>query len=75
MTAQTPADRILDWREPGIGKRLNGAKAEDYRAAGIVYGPRKAPFESVEEVKLVMGMTAQLFDALAPALTVYSQTP
>jgi general secretion pathway protein K len=75
MMAQTLADRILDWRDPGIGERLNGAKAPEYRAAGYAYGPRNGPFESVEELKLVMGMTAELFDAIAPALTVYSQTP
>jgi general secretion pathway protein K len=74
-TAQLLKDRILDWREPGIGKRLNGAKAPEYRAAGLAYGPRNGPFASVEEVQLVMGMTLQLFAAIAPALTVYSQTP
>jgi general secretion pathway protein K len=75
MAAQTLADRILDWRVPGLGERLNGAKAPEYRAAGYAYGPRNGPFESVEELKLVMGMTAELFDAIASALTVYSQTP
>src|SRR6266481_5561739 len=34
-TAAALKDRILDWREPGIGRRLNGAKAPEYRAAGI----------------------------------------
>jgi len=42
-TAQMLKDRILDWREPGIGKRLNGAKAPEYRAAGLAYGPRNGP--------------------------------
>jgi general secretion pathway protein K len=75
IAAQTLADRILDWREPGIGKRLNGAKAPEYRAAGYAYGPRNGSFETVEELKLVMGMTPLLFEALAPVLTIYSQTP
>ena len=68
-------DRILDWREAGIGKRLNGAKAPEYRAAGLAYGPRNGSFATVEEVQLVLGMTPELFAAIAPALTVYSQTP
>ncbi len=68
-------DKILDWREPGAARRLNGAKAADYRRAGFSYGPRNGPFESVAELKLVMGMTPQLFSLIAPALTVYSQTP
>jgi general secretion pathway protein K len=74
-TASALKDRIIDWREPSIGKRLNGAKAPEYRAAGLAYGPRNGPFATVEEVQLVMGMTPQLFAAIAPALTVYSQTP
>jgi len=71
--AQGFADKIQDWREPGAGRRLNGAKAEDYRRAGYPYGPRGARLESVDELRLIMGMTPTLFDALAPALTVVSQ--
>jgi general secretion pathway protein K len=65
----------MDWREPGAGKRLNGAKAEDYQAAGYAYGPREAPFASVEELQLVMGMTPAVFARIAPVLTIASQTP
>jgi general secretion pathway protein K len=72
--AQGLADKIMDWREPGIGRRLNGAKAEDYRRAGYAYGPRGGRMESVDELRLVMGMTQTLFERLAPGLTVVSQT-
>jgi general secretion pathway protein K len=75
LAAQGLVDKILDWREAGIGRRLNGAKAEDYRNAGFAYGPRQAPFESVGELELVMGMTPALFSRVAPSLTVYSQSP
>jgi len=71
--AQALADKIMDWREPGIGKRLNGAKAEDYQTAGYAYGPRNGPFESIEELKLVMGMKRELFDRVAASVTVYAQ--
>ncbi|HUD52836.1 MAG TPA: type II secretion system protein GspK, partial [Parvibaculum sp.] len=30
-------DRVLDWRAPGVGKRLNGADERDYRGAGLSY--------------------------------------
>jgi general secretion pathway protein K len=73
QTAQSLADTILDWREPGIGRRLNGAKAEDYRRAGIEYGPRGGKMETVDELRLVMGMTDPVFTRIAPALTVVSQ--
>jgi general secretion pathway protein K len=72
--AQGLVDKILDWREAGIGRRLNGAKAEDYQDAGLSYGPREAPFETVEELQLVMGITLPLLERLAPSLTVYSQS-
>jgi general secretion pathway protein K len=72
--AQGVADKILDWREAGAGKRLNGAKADDYRAAGFAYGPRTGPFTNIEELRLVMGVTYSLYERIAPSLTVYSQT-
>lgn len=73
--AQPLLDKILDWREQGEGKRINGAKAHDYQTAGILYGPRNGPFQSVEELQLVMGITPALYRRLAPSLTIYSQTP
>jgi general secretion pathway protein K len=75
LAADPLVDKILDWREPGIGRRLSGAKAPDYRDAGFAYGPRGGPFQSVAELRLVIGMTPALFDRIAPSLTVYSQTP
>ena len=65
-------DKILDWRESTPLKHANGAKEQDYRLAGLPYGPRSGPFQSVEELVLVMGMTPALFAQVAPALTVYS---
>jgi general secretion pathway protein K len=65
-------DKILDWRDSSGLKRLNGAAAQDYRAAGLAYGPRNGPFQSVDELKLVMGMTPELFQRVEPALTVYA---
>ena len=69
------ADRIQDWREKGIGKRLNGAKRDDYHDAGDLYGPREAMFRSVGELRLAMGMTEAMFDRVSPTLTVYSENP
>ena len=66
---------VLDWRSPGNFKRLNGAKEEDYRVAGKNYGPPNAPFETVDELQRVLGVTPELYARLAPALTVYSKRP
>jgi general secretion pathway protein K len=72
--AAAMTDRILDWRDATPARRLNGAKATEYRAAGLDYAPRNAPFRSVGELRLVIGMTPALYAAMAPLVTVYSQT-
>jgi len=68
-------DAVLDWRDADKLKRLHGAEEEDYRAAGKSYGPSDAPFETVDELQRVLGMTSELYRKLAPALTVYSKQP
>ncbi len=73
--ASALVDKILDWRDASPLKRLNGAKAADYRAAGYGYGPRNGPFQSMDELELVMGMTPDIFARVEPALTVYSGRP
>ena len=77
--AETLGDNIVNWRTPtdddasDAGKKLLGAGASDYAAAGLDYVPRRAPFQSVEELNLVLGMTPELYARLAPALTIYSR--
>ena len=66
------ADKILDWRTTTSLKHLNGAKQPEYRTAGSDYQPRNGPFQSVDELLLVMDMTPELFRRIEPALTVYS---
>jgi general secretion pathway protein K len=61
---------ILDWRTSGANARPDGAKLADYRAAGRGYGPPGTPFQSVDELADVLGMTPELFARLAPHLTV-----
>ncbi|HEY0721303.1 MAG TPA: hypothetical protein VGE50_08610 [Gammaproteobacteria bacterium] len=65
-------DAILDWRDSDELRRLQGAEAAEYQAAGRNYQPRNAPFKSVEELALVLGMSAPLYHRLAPAVTIYS---
>jgi len=54
---------------------LNGAKEPEYRAAGYPYVPRNGPFQSIDELELVMGMTPELYQRIESALTIYSQRP
>jgi general secretion pathway protein K len=66
-------DAISDWRDEDDLHRLNGAEAPDYRDAGRRYTPRNGLFQTVDELRLVLGMDDALFKRLEPALTVYSQ--
>lgn len=68
-------DAVLDWRDADTLKRLHGAEEDDYRAVGKSYGPSNAPFETVDELQRVLGMTSELYRKLAPALTVHSRQP
>jgi len=69
--ANALAAAIADWREPGDQPRPDGAKGPQYQAAGLDYGPPDAPFESLDEIGRVLGMTPQIFTALRPHLTLY----
>jgi general secretion pathway protein K len=73
--SETLVGRILDWRGSTDLHRLHGATREDYTAAGLRYGPRHGPFQSVDELRLVLGMPPDLFERIRPALTVYSKRP
>lgn len=64
------ADRVVGWRsapKPNVD-------AEDglYRAAGLRYSPRRAPFNSVDELWLVLGIPPAIVERALPFLTVYS---
>jgi len=75
QAASRVVDAILDWRDADDLKRPNGAEADDYRTAGFKYGPSNAPFETVGELALVMGVTPDIYRRVADSLTVYSRQP
>jgi type II secretory pathway component PulK len=54
------ADCLYDWVSPGDQKSLNGAKAQDYANANLPQRPTYKAFDTLDEVKLVMG--ADLLD-------------
>ena len=55
------ADCLLDWRDSDNLVRLSGAEEEAYTRAGLVQVPADGPFASVDEMRLVLGMTPQLY--------------
>ena len=68
--ANAVAENIVAWHTAIPAAQLPALYAP-YRAAGLRYGPSGAEFRSVDELRLVLGMTPSLFTALAPHLTVY----
>src|SRR5262245_45333718 len=65
------ADRVVAWRSP---PGPNAQDEEDglYRAVGLKYLPRRAPFNSVDELSLVLGLPAAIVERARPFVTVYS---
>jgi general secretion pathway protein K len=68
-------DAILDWRDPDDLTRPQGAERDRYEAMGLPYIPANAPFQSVDELQRVIGVTHDLYRKLAGALTVFSLQP
>ena len=69
--ASNYADRIVGWRTaPASGAAGN----EDalYRAAGLPYSPRQAPFAHASELALVLDLPPALVERALPLVTVYS---
>lgn len=72
-TAQSLAAAVEDWRDGDDLLRLNGAERGEYADAGLAYSPANAFFNSIEELRLVRGVTEPLFACLKPQITVFSQ--
>ena len=56
-------DKLADWQEPGELKRLNGAKAWDYLAAGYSYTPRNYYIQTIDEIRLLKDFDDSPLDA------------
>lgn len=67
------ADRIIGWRSPSE-REIESFDKEitAYRTAGLGYDPRQAPFASVQELWLVLGLPPDLVERAMPFLTVFS---
>lgn len=73
-TADKLTDAIIDWRDKNDDESDNGAEAKDYKHQDLPYVPRNGPFQTIEELQFVLGMTPQLFKKVEPMLTVYSHS-
>ena len=66
---------ILDWRDADDLVHIDGAEKEEYQEAGLSYHPSNKPFESTEELQLILGMNKSVLAWLDPLVTVYSKQP
>jgi general secretion pathway protein K len=60
-------DSIMDWRDPDDLHRTNGAENEYYRSLMPAYTAKNGPFDTVEDLLWVRGMTPELFYGWAAA--------
>lgn len=67
------AAEIVDDRDPDdTPEPGGGAEAAQYQARGLSYGPRNAPFGSIDELDRLPSMTPRIAAALRPAVTVWN---
>ena len=52
---------ILDWRDEDDLVHIEGAEKKEYQDAGLNYQPQNKPFQSIEELQLVLGMNETVF--------------
>lgn len=55
------ADSIIDWRDEGHEYHLNGAEDDYYLSLPQPYGAKDGPFDTVDELMLVRGVTPAIF--------------
>lgn len=68
------AGAVEDWRDADDLLHLNGAEEREYAAASLNYGPANKLFESVNELRLVLGVSDAMFACLKGDVTVLAQS-
>lgn len=69
--ARAAAEAIVDWRDEDQEPHPHGAEDFYYQGRSPAYECKDGPFESIEELLFVRGMTVEVFDRIAPSVTVY----
>jgi general secretion pathway protein K len=67
------AGAIADWRDgDDLLNPEGGAEDAQYAAARLPYGAKDRPFETISELRLVLGMDPKLYEKMRPYVTLYS---
>lgn len=69
-TAQTLAQRVIDWRDPDSAALPKGAENPEYTAAGVPFRTRGGAFEAPEDLLQVLGMDLETYDKIKGLITV-----
>ena len=72
--AMALTDAITDFIDSDSQRRERGAEDSEYRYADFPYLPANRSLASVSELRAVQGMTAPVYEALAPLVTVWPGT-
>jgi general secretion pathway protein K len=67
--AERITQAIADWRDPDDLPRLNGGERDQYLRAGAAALPTNRGFGELDELRYVLGMTPEIFQAAVPHLT------
>jgi general secretion pathway protein K len=70
--AATLVDRLIDYRDSDQDRRPLGAEDIDYQSSDLGYGAKDRPFERADELRRVLGVTEEIYTAVAPLVTVHS---
>ncbi|HTV33380.1 MAG TPA: type II secretion system protein GspK [Methylocella sp.] len=72
--AKSFAEHIVAWRTK-VPPGGQNPEAAAYKAAGLAYQPRAAPFQSTAELRLVLGLPPEIVEAALPFVTVFNGRP
>jgi len=70
--ARELAQAIFDWKEYGRNELVDFHGDEYYQSLQYPYSAKDGPFETIDELLLVKGMTKEILEKLKPFMTIYS---
>jgi general secretion pathway protein K len=72
LSGQAFGNRVVDWRDEDGDVGEDGAESSEYADAELAYGPSNRAFHTVDELRLLLGLSPDDFERLKPFVTVFS---
>ena len=67
-------DSLLDWIDQDDLTRINGAEKQWYSSQGFNYEPRNYQIQYKEELKLIRGLSPEIYSKIEPYITILPAT-